>query len=360
MNSREVSHNLDLLRALAVGLVLAFHLELFFAHGVIRRSFLLGLGHWGVLLFFVHTSLVLMYSLERREARGAEAGVIVPFWVRRAFRIYPLSVGVVLAAHFFHLPVGHFGPAGFRAAHLTPVGLRSNLLLTQNLTGDESITAPLWSLPFEMQMYLVLPALYLLTRRCWTAMVGGGGWLLAVALAHVARVHDLPVYELIRYAPGFMAGVLAFELTSVRTLRLKSRFWPLALVFASALYLRSPWSDSNAWSATLLIGVLTPQFREIANPIVNRITSTIARYSYGVYLTHFILIWFCLQRLEPAAWPLRLLCFGTALVIVPAVLYHLVEAPMIRVGNRFASRLFPAKPAEPPVAAAAPPWRSAL
>ena len=61
-----MSANLDLLRALAVLMVLAQHL--------LRRAELLSvgpipvetIGHFGVLLFFVHTSLVLMYSCTER------------------------------------------------------------------------------------------------------------------------------------------------------------------------------------------------------------------------------------------------------------------------------------------------------
>ena len=47
-------------------------------------------GIFGVLLFFVHTSLVLMYSMQRSGLTGF--ALMKNFHVRRFFRIYPLSV----------------------------------------------------------------------------------------------------------------------------------------------------------------------------------------------------------------------------------------------------------------------------
>src|SRR5271163_66338 len=73
--------NLDLLRAVAVGLVFVFHLALTMGY--------VGLGDpalCGVLLFFVHTALVLMMSMERLGLSGRS--LYTTFFVRRIFRIY--------------------------------------------------------------------------------------------------------------------------------------------------------------------------------------------------------------------------------------------------------------------------------
>jgi len=59
------SPNLDFLRASAVLLVYFFHL--FITTSTRLPDYL---GQFGVLLFFVHTSLVLMFSLERIETKG--------------------------------------------------------------------------------------------------------------------------------------------------------------------------------------------------------------------------------------------------------------------------------------------------
>jgi len=73
--------NLDILRTFAVLLVVVSH---FMMYDHIETS-----AHWmglaGVCLFFVHTSLVLMWSLGARSAHRT-------FYVRRAFRLFPLGL----------------------------------------------------------------------------------------------------------------------------------------------------------------------------------------------------------------------------------------------------------------------------
>src|SRR5580700_1204820 len=78
------SRNLDLLRSFAVLLVVGFHLAKFF-NWQIETLRVTDFGMLGVMLFFVHTTLVLMFSLERQSA-GSSASLFVPFMIRRCFR----------------------------------------------------------------------------------------------------------------------------------------------------------------------------------------------------------------------------------------------------------------------------------
>src|SRR5579871_3205611 len=104
------SANLDLLRSMAVLFVLGFHLFLFFHENhYIERTEVLKfhlwqIGHWGVLVFFVHTCLVLMFSLERQQDRAPGASLFQSFMIQRAFRILPLSIFIVLLAGALHIP----------------------------------------------------------------------------------------------------------------------------------------------------------------------------------------------------------------------------------------------------------------
>src|SRR5215831_12399932 len=137
------SANLDFLRSMAVLMVLFDHLCRHYHLDQLGPVAVANAGFFGVLLFFVHTSLVLMYSMDRSALSGF--ALVKTFYVRRFFRIYPLSVLTVLAAVALQLHATgrdiDFGPRpGF-------LELISNLLLIQNLTFSPSIVGPLWTLP---------------------------------------------------------------------------------------------------------------------------------------------------------------------------------------------------------------------
>src|SRR5579863_866318 len=149
MDFRQESPNLDFLRSVAVLFVLCFHVLFLFEHRhspyVARLGFFHSIGHWGVLIFFVHTSLVLMLSLERQQTRFPGKPSYLPFLVRRVFRIFPLSIFIVVIVTALALPVGQIAGGRFEAVHLRWTGIVSNLLLTQNLSHTDSVLVPLWS-----------------------------------------------------------------------------------------------------------------------------------------------------------------------------------------------------------------------
>src|SRR5580692_6250213 len=91
--------NLDFIRAMAVLSVVFEHILI--AHGVTRLGPInvAWIGVVGVFIFFVHTALVLMWSLERRPHT-------LDFYIRRVFRIYPLAIVAIVIALLFRAPVG--------------------------------------------------------------------------------------------------------------------------------------------------------------------------------------------------------------------------------------------------------------
>ena len=126
------SANLDLLRSVAVSVVLADHLALtLFRPSPLNESvlkFAAAMGQAGVLAFFVHTSLVLMYSLQRMTRTGRQ--VTLRFYVRRFFRIYPLSIFCIALALVFHVPDN---PRAVRTIVTLPI-VFSNLLLIRRIS----------------------------------------------------------------------------------------------------------------------------------------------------------------------------------------------------------------------------------
>jgi len=237
--------NLDLLRAIAVLLVLAQHLSLRMHIEHIAWVPTNSLGLFGVLLFFVHTSLVLMYSMERSGLQGAR--LLKDFYIRRVFRIYPLSIFAIAVAVTLHLESNLNGIAGLSYGQLPgKIALLSQVLLVQNLVHVKSIVNVLWSLPFEVQMYLFLPFLFAWVRRKRMLRPLLVLWMVSL-LAALAQpyVAALGRASLFRFVPCFLPGVIAFTLPRIP--RLSSSLWPvfiLGLVAAFALnpVLRTGWA----------------------------------------------------------------------------------------------------------------------
>jgi peptidoglycan/LPS O-acetylase OafA/YrhL len=156
--------NLDFLRAMAVLCVFVGHVYLNALHGE-NSTLAWHFAQMGVLSFFVHTSLVLMQSLDRMKVRGWS--MVRTFYVRRWLRIYPLSIVCVTFA-FFHLVPFREGTRRL----WTLSEYVSNLSLTQNLFYRDNMLDVLWTLPLEVQMYVLLPILYILIKHLttwWTA-----------------------------------------------------------------------------------------------------------------------------------------------------------------------------------------------
>jgi len=318
--SRGASPNLDLLRSVAVLLVLFDHLTRHYHLDQFGN-----LGIFGVLLFFVHTSLVLMYSMQRSHLRGV--ALVRDFYVRRLFRIYPLSILAVLAAVALHLHAdGRWLSFGPRPG---AVELVSNLLLIQNLTYSKSIIGPLWSLPIEVQMYLALPFLFLWKKRSFWWLLGL--WLACALLGHFPQtVPALGWFTLLIFVPNFLPGVMAFTLPEKRII--PSYFWPFFILVLALLYLWIP-SRRMGGGLCLLLGIALPRFKELTFRPLNWVSHRIATYSYGIYLGHSFFIWFALTKHN--SW----LLFWLMWLTIPVVLYHAFEHPAIELGRRLAEKI---------------------
>ena len=331
-----LSANLDLLRSIAVILVLAQHLCRRLHVDQVAWMSTSSWGKFGVLLFFVHTSLVLMYSMERSQLTGWP--LLKNFYTRRIFRIYPLSILAVLAALALHLDSDINGTPGLSHAQFPGLLVSaSNLLLVQNLTYAKSIVNVLWSLPFELQMYAFLPFIFLWARgnrALWPLL---GLWVVSV-IAGVAQPHipGLGRLSILLFVPNFLPGIIAFSRPHVP--RLRAFLWPIFILALVAAFTVLP-VFAMGWVLCLLLGLGIPSFGEIKTAWIRTLSNRIATYSYGIYLSHQFCIWIAFGLLASYSLWLRIPVLVILLVTLPVVLYHAIERPMIRVGVLVADRL---------------------
>jgi peptidoglycan/LPS O-acetylase OafA/YrhL len=332
MISRD-SKNLDVLRAFAVLSVFVSHIQQFVLH---LPFHLYQQARFGVLIFFVHTCLVLLFSLER--SRHGLAGTWVSFYIRRAFRIYPLSVITVLAVVFLHVP--RAPDVVYQATSLKD--LLSNLALTQNLTHTLGIPATLWSLPFEVQMYAVLPVLFLVFARR-SVWYGLALWGIAIA---AGRLLSPP--NILDFTPCFLGGLIAYQaIRNGRQGRLPAWLWPVALPVVAALHAvlwRSSGLDQykmllGGYLTCLILGVLIPMFRELPDSRLTKGAHIVAKYSYGIYLCHMPVIWLAFVKLAFLPLIARWTLLTVIMIGLPWALYRWLEEPMIDAGRSLADQL---------------------
>lgn len=146
---------LDGIRALAVVVVIAYHLDL----GPLRGGFL------GVEVFFVVSGfLITSLMLEERQRHGRID--LRAFWIRRARRLLP-ALGVMLIVVSLWAVLAHETlAAGLRRDLLPALGYISNWwqIFATDTTYFSSIETPLlrhlWSLAVEEQWYLIWPLVF--------------------------------------------------------------------------------------------------------------------------------------------------------------------------------------------------------
>ena len=343
--------NLDILRSLAVLCVVAQHLwhqcvnVHLCAYSSTLNDMLSNLSFTGVMFFFVHTCLVLMLSM----GRSPDTHIAGAFLVRRAFRIYPLAWATILLALMTGLtdhPEASWHILGWR-------GVASNFLLVQNMTRSfPSVVGPLWSLPWEVQMYLVLPLFFVVLRKFDRLFVVFALWAGAVLVAVLATQTGAPrAFHAVVFPPMFIGGMVAYRLLAraagKRRFSLPFWAWPpfVCGLFALQAWLMRGRSFERPAGAVinssvcLLLALSIPAFDQMRLRWLAWPAQQIAKYSYGIYLLHvpvLIFVMFHLPRMSMAATVAVSLSLIT---LVSVGCFHLIEDPLIRIGKRWAASI---------------------
>jgi peptidoglycan/LPS O-acetylase OafA/YrhL len=183
---RDHHPQLDGLRAIAVGVVVISHLWPKHVPDVDLTERVIGLGRFGVDLFFVLSGfLITSILIDAKDAaaagRTSRGGVLRAFYARRFLRIFPLYYLALAVFVAIRVPRADEHLA-WNAAYLGNV----EMAVKHAFSGHFS---HFWSLAVEEQFYLVWPAVVLLVpaRRRLAVFVGfaslGPAWRLTCYLA---------------------------------------------------------------------------------------------------------------------------------------------------------------------------------
>ena len=345
--SKEPNHrlgNLDLVRALAVSMVVFFHLIektpncSYFIRNILGES-----GRYGVDIFFALSGFLIggLYWQEVRRFGNVERG---RFILRRVVRTVPPYLIAMLLAY---LAVRVTRPEPFHPAYI---------FMVQNYLSKMPYFVLSWSLCIEEHFYLFLPfvlipILLLPARRQFIVML-----LLAfippLLRTFVGDSRDFPFLTFNTTAThfrfdGLMLGVLASYLATFHAERVRPllRYKAIVYIFAIALTLLTPcipaplvykfglFALGLAYAASILL--LSEDRSYFLGKI--RLIQVLALCSYSTYLTHIMVIHAC-ERCHPKLSILVPLIMLAAIIPVAGGFYFLVEKTAIKLRDRLVPR----------------------
>ncbi|HWT58495.1 MAG TPA: acyltransferase [Rhizobium sp.] len=396
MRQQERLAGADFLRATACLLVLAHHLALRLDMRRVPDELgtaaqILRFGNFGVAIFFVLSGFLLAHPFWRALDGGGNMPSLRHYTIRRAARIAPgfwvaATVSFALSLTLLALPL---------TPELTLRYVSGLLFMSQwhwRTFFPVEADGPLWSIPFEVTSYVLLPVCFLLLFRLprlrQHPLLARVAWLCVIAgvlLAHLLILTVFPLDDIgrgwqyglqggakewmPRYNPiGFFAvfalGALAAGIEIM--LRRRPSFWfdaaaLLSLAVAGYRLVISPGGtpESYGWLeipygfpvfplaiATALASLCHSQ--RLGRLLDNAPVRYIAKVSFGIYVWQEIIL-ISIQRLDPGSFGvssdnvvtgwLQSCGLAAALVLLVASLsYHLLEKPAIGLGNRLTSR----------------------
>ena len=308
-----------------------------------KSTFSLMSSTLAVQAFFVISGWVVSASFARSATLGG-------FWLRRAARLYPLYLFVIVTQATLALAIARpsSGYGGELLRYLTVNGAFMNFLQPAlfGLLADAPVKAfnpSLWTLKLEVIFYVLTPLLVTFVRS-QRALGTAALFLGSLVLYHVSHWHS---EALARQFPGqfrfFAAGIVCWQLSE--HFRVKSRAW-LALSAALAFYVANRTVDMPNLGALQPISVALFVFgAAYALPEPKRLPDV----SYGIYVWHGPLLQFGL--LLGVSFNLWIACAAT--LLVATLCWYGIETPAIhwarkrseQLDRRRAMRLSSSRPA---------------
>lgn len=328
---------LDGLRTVAVLLVFAHHIDQHALPG----------GFIGVDVFFVMSGY-LITSLLLRERQMTGHISVSRFYLRRALRLYPALLALVLVV----TPIAAVEQIGWPI----PDGLAALSYVTNfwsSIFGHLTLLLHTWSLSVEEQFYLVWPVmlLFMLRRnlplRSILIVLAAISLLITYAASAVPTIHHhvviqyLPTSHLAELAAGILLAVGGLHEPKRWLIRLSGL--PVALAALGALVVAEFTLSADWWWAFPFATIAC--WPPVAHLVLHReswISAALrfppvvwlGRRSYAFYLWHYPIILLLDRQPALTHWEIAAIALPLTLAIAAAS-WRLVETPFLRLKARF-------------------------
>lgn len=344
---------LDVLRTLAISLVLLIHLQPYCWRALFTsKTPFVEFGWTGVDLFFVLSGLLIGGQL-CKELKASGTVDLRRFVLRRGLRIWPLYYSLIAFLLAERLFLGRPRPGLWLDA--TFLSNYYHYFHAHHEIGGG------WSLSLEEQFYLLIPILLVVLAkfvRQKTLLYLPLVWLIALPIIrHFAlqgtQASDLGgvvTYPFHTRSDGLAVGLLIAWIMTWKPQLLRAGRWlnaVLVLVFLVGCYLWYSLQPTFLFSVVAICyGALTFLSLRIRLPLVlrSRAFYVISRLSYGVYLIHWGLLKHVMAY-HARLWGQGFRAFVSAFVIWGAVslglafvTFSFIELPFLRLRERLLAR----------------------
>ena len=348
---------LDSSRGIAALIVVIFHINGFILNNILdqpvkdfilqsKMQYLLSIilpGGNAVTYFFVLSGFVLSYSYFKKNAPVG----LLSFTIRRIFRIFPLYIIIVGTAFIFK--EGSF-----------PVSVFIKEILI--FPGVHKLIPPGWSMSVEISFSFLVPFFILLLQKKFN-------WYIALMFLSIILSRYISFYFI-----HFMLGVMLAAGYCSTKINLKMSASKMNLLLVAALLVFSFEPVIKGYSPAVELLEVVLQYagiklvyvykwaaaigsafiiyyilynEQVKKLLLLRPLVFIGKVSYGIYLVHWIVIFYIVKRFaslfifdQVIFTYLSLYSVVIALTIgISGILYYTVELPMIRYGKKIAQRV---------------------
>ncbi len=281
-----------------------------------------------VMLFFVVSG----FCVHQPLSVGAAAFRLGPYFIRRFLRIYPPYLAAVLVSAWVTRESEMDEP------------ILSSVFMVQNYTAGRQLSSnpALWSLPVELELYLIYPVVWWLAARYgWRSVAVVVGAMSALALAAYHSGARVLEGNFAMYWGIWCSGAWLRERMAAGELRAPP--WRLTLLATGGLPVavwmsvrgvggvtNLMWGGFFFWVAWAILAMRTRSMGWAGG--LETALGKIGRRSYSLYLLHFPMLlmlgaWFAsVAGRKPANF---LVCLAACTPILPVVwvFYAMVERP---------------------------------
>jgi peptidoglycan/LPS O-acetylase OafA/YrhL len=347
---------LDVLRTLAIALVIATHIGPYCTHALrALRTPVVLFGWTGVDLFFVLSGVLIGGQLWK-ELKASATVDVGRFVLRRGFRIWPLYYFLIAFLAVQHIV--------WRVAR---PGLWIDMTFLCNYLPTRHQVSGAWSLSTEEQFYLLIPVLLMLGAKRFSLRS-----LVALSLGWFAALPVIRFFVLLHYPPGASTNFNATMEAIYFPFHTHSDGLALGLLIAWIMTWRSEWLGKGRWldavlavaflggcwlwysipltflfslvaitygALTVLLLRVPERFMYLSKPFY--VTS---RLSYGVYLIHAGLLVRAMPYLN-RSFGVGFRSFAYSYALCTAVSFALafvsfsfIELPFLKLRSRFLAK----------------------